>query len=236
MASETPWYTFPRIDNFGQIDPEGDYYKPDSNIITPYGYSITALLSGVVTSVQRTSWGQTVVTIKLDNPLNSLATHTVYQHMHDATVKQGDVVSAGQLIGHANYAGEGANLGFGLYSGDVYGSGPAWSQLQSDLAPGGAGYLNPTHILDEAKAGQPITAQGGYQTLAYGLSNPFDIFSWLGQFSALAGWVTNPLRLLKLVVGALLVGVSLLMLVAPEIEKTVTNVAGKAAKVGAVFA
>jgi murein DD-endopeptidase MepM/ murein hydrolase activator NlpD len=233
MASGPAWYTYPRIDNFGQIDPEGNYYKPDSNVITPYGYPITALLSGVVTNVQYTSWGQTVVTVKLDNPLNSLATHTVYQHMHDASVKAGDVVTAGQLLGHANYAGEGANLGFGLYSGDVYGSGPAWSQLQSDLAPGGAGLLNPVNILNEAKAGQPITAQGGYQTLAFGISNPLD---WFNQFTALAAWIGNPLRVVKLVVGALLVAISLLMLVAPSVEKTVTNVAGKAAKIGVLFA
>jgi murein DD-endopeptidase MepM/ murein hydrolase activator NlpD len=229
VAGNPPWYTYPRIDNFGQTDPEGDYYKPDSNIITPYGYPVTALLSGVVTNVQYTSWGQTIVTIKLDNPLNSLATHIFYEHMHDASVKAGDAVTAGQLVGHANYAGEGANLGFGLYSGDVYGSGPAWSQLQSDLAPGGAGLLNPVTILNEAKAGQPITTQ----TLAFGISNPLD---WFNQFTALAAWIGNPLRMAKLVVGALLVAISLLMLVAPTVEKTVTGVASKAAKIGVLFA
>lgn len=234
MASGPAWYTYPRIDNFGQIDPEGNYYKPDSNVLTPYGYPITALLSGVVSNVQYTSWGQTVVTIRLDNPLNALATHTVYQHMHDASVKAGDPVSAGQLIGHANYAGEGANLGFGLYNGDIYGSGPAWSQLQADLAPGGAGQLNPVSILNEARAGQPITSAGGYQTVAYGLlSNPLD---WFNQFTALAAWIGNPLRVVKLVVGGSLVVVALLMLIAPTVEKTVSNVAGKAAKIGVLFA
>ena len=236
MASGPAWYTYPRIDNFGQIDPEGDYYKPDSNVITPFGYPITALLSGVVSNVQYTSWGQTVITIRLDNPLNNAATHTVYQHMHDATVKTGDVVSAGQLIGHANYAGEGANLGFGLYSGDIYGSNPGWTSgpypLQTDLAPGGAGLLNPVSILNEARAGQPITS-GGYQTLAYGISNPLD---WFNQFTALASWIGNPLRVVKLVVGALLVAIALLMLIAPAVEKTVTSVAGKAAKIGVLFA
>lgn len=235
-----PWYTYPRIDNFGQIDPEGNYYKPDTNVITPPGYPITALLSGTVTDVEYTNYGQTMVTIRLDNALNSLATHTFYEHMHNATVAVGQKVNAGDLIGYANYSGEGANLGFGLYPGDIYGSGPGWAQLQNDLAPGGQGLLNPVHILEEAKTGQPITAQGGYQTLAYGMGNPLDILGQLQQLfsslNAFTPWVTNPLRMVKLIVGALLVGVSLLMLVAPGVEKTVSSVGSKAAKIGVLFA
>jgi hypothetical protein len=74
--------------------------------------------------------------------------------MHDATVVKGQRVAAGDLIGHANYSGEGAALGFGLYSGDIYGSGPAWSILQNDLRPGGAGLLNPVALLNAAAAGR----------------------------------------------------------------------------------
>jgi hypothetical protein len=76
----------------------------------------------------------------------------------------------------------------------------------------------------------------GLQTTTLGLSNPFDFFGWLGQFTALTTWLNNPLRVVKLVVGALLVGVSLIMLVAPQVEQTVTSVAGKAAKIGVLFA
>lgn len=152
------WYQYNRIDNFGQIDPQrgangSTYWKPDSNILTPPGATVTALLPGVVTSVERTSWGQTVVTIKLSQPINRLATHTFFEHMHDATVTPGQIVDTGTVIGHANYAGEGASLGFGLYSGDVYGNDPGWSTLQADLAPGGAGLLNPVALLDAAKNG-----------------------------------------------------------------------------------
>src|ERR1700738_704718 len=166
--ADQPWYTYNRIDNFGQIDPQGNYYKPDSNVITPYGAPITALLSGTVTSVQRTGYGQTVVTVKLDKAINSLATHTFYEHMHSSTVTQGQRVNAGDLIGYANLQGEGANLGFGLYPGDVYAVGPGWAQLQSDLAPGGAGLLNPVKLLDAAKAsGGKLTGLAGVSFLNY---------------------------------------------------------------------
>ncbi len=154
------WYEYPRIDNFGQRDPQGPYWKPDSNILTPPGYPVTALLAGQVTSVQRTGWGQTVVTIKLARPLNRLATHIFYEHMHSSTVHVGQRVAAGDLIGHANLTGEGANLGFGLYSGDIYGSGPAWATLQDDLRPGGAGLLNPVPLLNAAKYGTLSSRDG----------------------------------------------------------------------------
>lgn len=224
-SGSQPWYTFPRIDNFGQIDPEGDYYKPDSNVITPPGYDITALLSGTITSVQQTSWGQTVITEKLDDPLNSEATHMFFEHMHDAVVSVGQHINAGDLLGQANYTGEGANLGVGLYSGDVYGSGPAWAQLQSDLAPGGPGLLNPTNLLNNFKNGI-LTAPTSYST--DGSSAPIigPLIDWLQQtLGPTLDWLSNPTRIIKLVVGVLLVGVALFMLVAPEGEKVVKEVA-----------
>ena len=155
------WTQFPRIDNFGRIDPEGKYWKPDSNILTPPGYPITSLFNGTVTNVQWTSWGQTVVTIKMDTPLNTLATHQFFEHMHDSTVSVGQHVNAGDLIGHANYTGEGANLGYGFYSGDVFGSGSAWDTLQQDLAPGGAGLLNPVAVLNSFKSSGGNTVPPG---------------------------------------------------------------------------
>lgn len=155
--AQAAWYTFNRIDNFGQIDPQGPYYKPDSNILTPPGYPVTELLGGKVTSVQRTGYGQTVITVLLSKAINSLATHEFYEHMHDSTVSVGQMVLPGQLLGHANYSGEGAALGYGFYSGDVYGSGSAWTTLQNDLKPGGRGLLNPVNVLNAAKSGKPLT-------------------------------------------------------------------------------
>lgn len=141
------WWTFPRVDNFGLIDPAGPYWKPDSNIQLPGYYPVTAILPGTVTNVQVTQWGQHVVTVKLDQPLNNLATHTFYEHMSADGVQVGQHLNAGDLIGYNNPSG-GVPLGFGLYPGDVYGSGPGWGILQNDLKPGGAGLLNPVALLN----------------------------------------------------------------------------------------
>lgn len=145
----------PRIDDFGTIDPQpGGYWKPDSNILLPGYTPVTAMLPGTVTSLQTTSWGQSVITIRLDVPLNAKATHTFYEHLSswDKSINIGTHVKGGQLIGFNNPSGM-VSLGFGLYSGDVYGSGTAWNILQQDLAPGGSGLLNPVKLLNAAKNG-----------------------------------------------------------------------------------
>lgn len=160
MTLTHPWYTYPRIDQFGTIDPQGPYWKPDSNIQVPQGTDITSLGSGVVTSVQRTSWGQNVVTVRLDHAINSLATHMFYEHLSGANVQVGQRVNFGTKIG--SWAG-GTSPGFGFYGGDVYGSGPAWQQLQNDLCPGCANQLNPVSFLNNLQGGQgmPTGANGG---------------------------------------------------------------------------
>ena len=202
-----PWYTFPRIDNFGTIDPEGPYWKPDSNILTPNNYPVTALGSGVVTNVQQTSWGQGVVTVRLDKPLNSIATHSFYEHLGSVSVQQGQRVNFGSVLGTSGNVGQIPGPGFGFYNGDVYGSGPGWNQLQADLCPGCPNQLNPTAFLNSLKSGgsmsnvaptggggttsggtaqgqSPFTAQTGGVTNAPAATAcaPFDIACGLGNF------------------------------------------------------
>lgn len=160
MATGQPWYTFSWLENFGTIDPQGNYWKPDVNVQAPGSYPITAILPGTVTSVQQTSWGQNVVTVKLDSALNYLATHTFYEHMSSANVQVGQHVSTGSLIGYNNASGQ-VPIGFGFYSGDVYGSGSAWQTLQNDLAPGGAGLLNPGKLLGVPEGGYLSSNQFG---------------------------------------------------------------------------
>lgn len=147
-----PWYTFSWLENFGTIDPQGNYWKPDVNVQAPGQYPITSLFSGTVTSVQQTSWGQNVVTVKLDNALNYLATHVAYQHLSSSSVQVGQHVSTGSLIGFNNNSGQ-VPVGLSFYSGDIYGSGSAWNTLQQDLAPGGAGLLNPGKLLGVPEGG-----------------------------------------------------------------------------------
>lgn len=157
-----PWWDFSRIDDFGTIDPAGPYWKPDSNIQIPGNYPVVAALPGTITSVRQTSWGETAITVKLDSPINSLATHTFYEHLGSATVQPGQHVGQGDLIGYNNPPGQ-VPLGFGFYSGDVYGQGADWGILQQDLAPGGAGLLNPVAFLNAMKAGTatPTVGMGG---------------------------------------------------------------------------
>jgi Peptidase family M23 len=158
-----PWYDYPRVDNFGTIDPQGNFWKPDSNIQAPVGTQVTALNAGTVTSIQTTSWGQSVVTIKLDNPFNTLATHEFYEHMANTAngLSVGQHVNAGDAIGTT---GAITPLGFGFYSGDMYGSGSAWGTLQNDLKPGGAGLLNPVSLLNAAAGGTIPTGSGSTGT------------------------------------------------------------------------
>ncbi len=148
----SPWYTFSWLENFGTIDPQGNYWKPDVNVQAPGGAPITALLPGTVTDVRRTGFGQGTITIKLDQAINSLATHTFYEHLGSTNVQVGQRVSTGTLLGYNNPSGQ-VPVGFGFYSGDIYGSGSAWNTLQQDLAPGGKGLLNPGKIFGVPEGG-----------------------------------------------------------------------------------
>lgn len=265
MANNTrPWWTYPRIDNFGTLDPQGPFWKPDSNIQLPGGYPIGAILPGTVTSVQNTTFGgQVAVTIKLDSPINGLATHTFYEHMSQAAVSAGQHVTFGQLIGYNNPAGA-VPLGFGFYSGDVYGSGSAWGVLQNDLAPGGQGLLNPVNMLNNAANNKNVQgytqasgntnaassflsaipglsqAASGITSIAGSLSGIGSFFSslttgWTNfttSFSALFSWIDNPLRTVKMIIGVGVLGIALLLLVAPAYGDAFS----KAAKAGKMVA
>lgn len=169
-TQQPPWWDFSRIDDFGTIDPQGNFWKPDSNIQIPGNYPIVAILPGTVTSVEQTAFGgQTAITIKLDSPINSLATHTFYEHMSGSAVSVGQHVNQGDLIGYNNPSGS-VPLGFGFYSGDVYGHGSDWQILQNDLAPGGANLLNPVPFLNAMKAGSatPTVGMQGVNTSGSG--------------------------------------------------------------------
>lgn len=152
------WYTYPIISHFGQKDREGNYWQPDANLAVPNGTPVTMIGNGVVTSARITSFGQGTVTIRLDVPINALATHFFFEHLNSMSVRGGQRVKTGDVIGSAN--ANGILLGFGFYSGDVYGSGPAWGILQNDLQPGGKGLLNPTAFLDHLRNGGPLPTGG----------------------------------------------------------------------------
>jgi hypothetical protein len=163
-------------------------------------FPITALDPGIVTSLQHTDFGQAVITIRLDKPYNTLAKYEFYEHLSrwDPSIKIGEHVDAGQLIGYNNPTGQ-VPLGFGFYSGPVYGSGPAWQELQNDLKPGGANKLNPVARLNAAAGGGETNNQNTFAANANNTANTIKTFLSPGDsvgvvFGALDGLmeVHNP--------------------------------------------
>jgi murein DD-endopeptidase MepM/ murein hydrolase activator NlpD len=204
-----PWWDsqFSRVDNLGGNEPQsppagssGFYVKPDTNIQLPPGYPVVAISPGTVTNVRQTSWGQTVITVRLDSQVNDIATHQFYEHMSSANVQAGQHVNQGSLLGYNN---EGSPpLGFGFYSGDMYGSGSAWEVLQNDLtAHGNNGRLSPVAFLD-SMAGIPFTGGGGDSTTSGG------VLSFLQKFPG--GLKSVPLIMGLLVVVAIGLGTYLI--------------------------
>lgn len=156
IRGQKAWYTFPRIDNLGGVEPFGGFPKPDSNIQIPTGYPVTALLPGTVSGIDKASaWGCSV-TIRLDKAMNSLATHNAYLHLRgDIQVTVGQHVTSGQLIAYNGLAqacgAQKVPLGFALYNGDNYGSGSAWQYMTRANLNGGL--LDPVPLLNSAANG-----------------------------------------------------------------------------------
>lgn len=171
-----PWVTYARVDNLGGIEPFGGFPKPDSNIQIPANFPVQALLPGTVTALDggEVDWGA-VVTIRLDTPINAMATHSAYLHLARSTVRVGQHVNTGDLIAYNGFQAAAGRqkvpLGFALYNGPHYGQGSAWSLMtKANLN----GLLNPVPLLNSAKNGtfvapaagggllsSPVTGSGG---------------------------------------------------------------------------
>ena len=220
MASP-PWYTYPHDQPPGVYgsypDPVGPYPKPDVNVCVPGGLPITALLPGTVTSVTYPSWspGQPSVTIKLDSPINNLATHTAYNYLGSATVQAGMHINAGQTVGYAK--GTGICTAFALTADDVYGDGTFMQYAGNPL-------LNPMGVLNAAingtlaSLGNPLT---GTSNLGVQISNPLDAIT----SSPLWQFISDPMRPLKMLVGIMLIGIALVLMLSPEAASTARKVA-----------
>ena len=161
-ADKVKWVSYPRIDNLGGVEPFGGFAKPDTNIQLPALFPVQALLPGTVTALDggNVAWGA-VVTIRLDTPLNSLATHTAYLHLNSTKVRVGQHVNVGDTIGlNGGSAAAGSQkvpLGFALYNGDHYGLGSAWAL---ETAQNLQGPLNPVPYIEAAKNGTLLTTGG----------------------------------------------------------------------------
>ena len=129
----------------------------------------------------------------------------------------GYVVHKGDLIGYSNCPNPcEVEVGINSTWGGIWGTNTNPSLWSSD--PRGA-------LTALARSGGvPVT--GGTQTATTGASigNPLDaVTQWLQSFFApfatTFSWLTNPIRIIKLIIGIALVAVSLLMFLAPEGEK-----------------
>lgn len=161
--AERPWYTYPRIDNFGVYpDPVGLYPKPDSNIDVPAGVPITALASGVVTGARAQPWGPEAysITVKLDKPLNAVATHMAYNYVGRPHVSVGQRVAVGDTLAIAGNP-YGIGTAFALCDADVYGTGTKNEPFRGTyINP----LLNPVPFLDSIqKNGPPASGSPGGQ-------------------------------------------------------------------------
>lgn len=219
--AQAPWWTFPRIDNYGAPDPFGGFPKPDSNIQLPDGYPVTALLSGTVSGINSPTgavpdWGA-VVTIKLDNAINPIATHSAYLHLAGVApgVALGSHINVGDLIGYSGgslAAGtQKVPLGFALYNGDYYGFGPTWAQFLGSPA------LNMTPLLNAASGGQlGAIQQGNFASFSTGVGGITGV-----PTSFVSDWLSNPARIIKLIAGLILLAIGLYALILPQTRNIV---------------
>lgn len=192
--ADKPWYDYSFTSDIGTPDPYGGFPKPDLNFQVPENTPITALYGGVVSGIDTAGssavppYGH-VVTVRLHQPLNGLATHTAYLHLSKIApgITVGSQVRTGDIIG---YGGSGsstppgtqpASVGFALYSGDYYGQGSAWlNETSANLA----GALNPVPIIDAARGDLAGLLGGEQKTYQQGLSslNPVQpIIDYLNQ-------------------------------------------------------
>ncbi len=231
------WYSYPRIDNFGKYpDPEGAFPKPDSNILVPSGTVFTSLFPGVVTGVDTSSSYGQVVTIKLNAPINSAATHIAYLHMTTIApgLKVGSKVNAGTPIGigGGNISTSGAMPGIALTSSDVYGHGSGWADNVKGtwINP----LLNPVPVLNAAKAGTLGNLGGASSTPAAstGCQPPSSALDIGGAFQYLAcESVSFGEHIAVFVVALLLIIIGFYLLDQKAVDSAGKAIGGVAAKV-----
>lgn len=163
------WWNYTINGNLGDPDPFGGF-KHDANIFgLPANYPIATILSGTVTAIDNghDPYGGTV-TIKLDNPINSLATHLAFLHLSQINTAIGKHVVPGDIVAHAGsrpLGSENASLGVALYTGDQYGHGTEWNKITKSQVQGP---LNVVPIIEAAKNG--TLTEGGSSGITGGAS------------------------------------------------------------------
>ena len=236
------WYTYPYIANIGTPDPYGGFPKPDVNVAAPSGTPITALLPGTVSGVNSIGGAippyGAVVTIKLQTPINSLATHTAYLHLRSIApnITPGTFVNSGDIIGYSGgtspAGSQPAYPGFALYNGDYYGQGSAWNLMTQQNV---TGPLNPLPILQGQVAGTLNPANPSQPApnivQAVGSAASSGIQGIVASFEPTL--VSYGEHIAIFLLALLMIAGGLYLLAGPEIQSAVGKVAGTAAKVAA---
>lgn len=179
------WWDAPNINNWGSYpDPQGNFPKPDVNFILPANSPIAAILPGTVSGVNQPpnknlpfpAFGA-VVTVKMDQPINQLATHYALLHLAHVSVSVGDKVKIGDTLGYGGgNQTEGsapAAVGFAFYPGDYYGYGKEWTQYIQTPNHVADQRLNPTAFLNDISNGNIGSYLGGSGSSGFDLSSLF---------------------------------------------------------------
>lgn len=165
------WWNFGDINNWGFYpDPEGNFAKPDINILAPAGTPFTAIAPGVITGMSTSASYGDVVTVRFDTPYNPIATHYAFLHLTSLNPQDfvGENVTTGEVLGWGGggRSRSGADPGFALIDTAEYGTGSANEPFHGRyINP----ELNPTQILKDLRSGTPFTGSGKP------LSSPFNI-------------------------------------------------------------
>lgn len=167
---QAPWYSYPHDNAFGEYpDPVGNYAKPDANFYgIPNNTPITALASGIVTSVRRQPWGAAAysITVHMDNAWNSVARYSAYNYVNNPVVFPGQHIQAGQTLA---FSGNIYNIGtaFAFTDSPIYGTGSANEPFSgSYINPA----LSPVNFLNSINGGSFVN-QGGGDSLTQFLNN-----------------------------------------------------------------
>lgn len=170
VSSQQHWYDFPIVVPFGNPNYDAALGgSHDLDVGAPPNYSVTSIVSGVISDISAPLWGKQVGVL-LDTPVNGVQWfHYLHLSAVNPSLKVGQRVQFGDLVGWVgggntetdylgttnptgqNFLNDSFNssriqVGIALMRGPVYG-GPGWTTFPPiDFA------LDPTPILMEARA------------------------------------------------------------------------------------
>jgi hypothetical protein len=184
--------------------------------------------SGTVTNVTTGGWGQEV-DFKLDQPIGGQPYASIV-HFDTVNVGVGQHVAPGDLLGQS-----GGQLGYGTHPAvKPFSDGP---HVEVDLwagTPWASQSIDPKPYVDswsaQVQSGQPLsynttgTTPGNYPTVG---GNPLDaIGNFFGLIGGLGPWIGDPVRVIKLVSGMALLGLTVYLTFVKSESKLLGGILG----------